>query len=151
MMIIEAMMQFFAAAIGTFGFSVMFGVPKKYYIDCSVIGGAGWLLCWSLGHFWNAWSFLATLAATLFVTLASRLWAARRKSPATMFLLPSIFPLVPGVGIYRTVYYLIMDEMELSVENGRAAFAGAVAIVIGIMCAYEVPQRDINQLVKKRG
>ena len=63
-----------------------------------------------------------------------------------MFLLPAIFPLVPGVGIYKTVYYLIMDEMELGVENGRTAFAAAVAIVIGIMCAYEVPQRDINKI-----
>ena len=145
-MIIEAFMQFIAAAVGTFGFSVLFRVPEKYYLDCSLIGGAGWLVCWILDNGVHTWTFLATLLATLFVTLASRLWAAKRKSPATMFLLPAIFPLVPGVGIYKTVYYLIMDEMELGVENGRMAFAAAVAIVIGIMCAYEVPQRDINKI-----
>lgn len=82
-MIIEAFMQFIAAAVGTFGFSVLFRVPEKYYLDCSLIGGAGWLVCWILDNGVHTWTFLATLLATLFVTLASRLWAAERRSPAT--------------------------------------------------------------------
>lgn len=33
-----------AAAVGTVAFSLLFGVPKRYYIPCGLIGGAGWLL-----------------------------------------------------------------------------------------------------------
>ena len=35
----------------------------------------------------------------------------------------------------------------MSAGNGRAAIAEVVAIVVGIMCAYEVPQQSINRLM----
>ena len=38
------MIQIIAAVIATVGFSVLFGVPSKYYPYCGVIGGAGWLV-----------------------------------------------------------------------------------------------------------
>ena len=34
--------QVCAAMIGTVAFSLLFGVPRKYYPWCGVIGGAGW-------------------------------------------------------------------------------------------------------------
>ena len=34
--------QVFAAMMGTIAFSLLFGVPRKYYIWCGLIGGAGW-------------------------------------------------------------------------------------------------------------
>ena len=36
------MPQVCAAMIGTVAFSLLFGVPRKYYPWCGVIGGAGW-------------------------------------------------------------------------------------------------------------
>ena len=34
--------QVCAAMMGTIAFSLLFGVPRKYYIWCGLIGGAGW-------------------------------------------------------------------------------------------------------------
>lgn len=60
------MIQIIAAVIATVGFSVLFGVPSKYYPYCGVIGGAGWLVyLLTLEHFSTAgaswrplwWSF----------------------------------------------------------------------------------------------
>lgn len=148
-MMIQGILQFLAAGLGTIAFSVMFYVPREYYLDCGIIGGLGWLIYWfGTGNFGFS-AFFATLIATVFVAGASRFEAARRKCPATMFLLPVIFPLVPGIGIYQTVYYLIMNETELSGRYGRGACAAAVAIVLGIMCAYEIPQKFINRIAHK--
>ena len=36
--------QVLAAALGTVAFALLFGVPRKYYLYCGFIGGAGWLL-----------------------------------------------------------------------------------------------------------
>ena len=44
------MIQIIAAVIATVGFSVLFGVPSKYYPYCGVIGGAGWLVSVSYTH-----------------------------------------------------------------------------------------------------
>lgn len=149
-MILEVILQFLAACLGTIAFSVMFYVPKEYYLDCGLIGGFGWILYWIGTGKMGASAFFATLVATVFVAVASRFDAARRKCPATMFLLPVIFPLVPGISIYQTVYYLIMDETDLSGEYGRTAVSAAVAIVLGIMCAYEIPQTFINRVMERR-
>ena len=98
------MIQIIAAVIATVGFSVLFGVPSKYYPYCGVIGGAGWLVYLiALEHFSTAG---ASLAATMVVIFLSRLAAVRKKCPVTIFLIAGIFPLVPGAGVYWTAYYL---------------------------------------------
>lgn len=148
-MILQGILQFLASGTGTVAFSVMFGVPRKYYPACGTIGGLGWILYWICTNYWNVSAFLATLLATVFVAVTSRFAAARKKCPATIFLLSVIFPLVPGVGLYRTVYYLIMDETVLYRQCGREAFAAAIAIVLGITCAYELPQKWINRIAAR--
>ena len=63
------MIQIIAAVIATVGFSVLFGVPSKYYPYCGVIGGAGWLVYLiALEHFSTAG---ASLAATMVVIFLS--------------------------------------------------------------------------------
>ena len=37
-------LQILAAMVGTVAFSLLFGVPRKYYPYCGLIGGAGWLV-----------------------------------------------------------------------------------------------------------
>ncbi|MGN1015016.1 MAG: threonine/serine exporter family protein [Butyricicoccus sp.] len=147
-MLLQAIEQFLAATVGTIAFSIMFIVPYRYYVDCGVIGGLGWLIYWLLTHLTGFSPFGATLIATTFVTLGSRIEAARRYCPATMFLMPVVFPLVPGIGIYRTIYYLMINQMDKSAEYGRSAFTAALAIVIGLMIAYEIPQQAVNRVGK---
>ena len=118
-MIWEGIFQFLAAAVGTVAFSVMFYVPKEYYLNCGIIGGSGWIIYWLGTGRMDVSAFFATLVATVFVAAASRFEAARKKCPATLFLLPVIFPLVPGISIYRTVYYLIMDETRALFDAGH--------------------------------
>ena len=44
-MILEGILQFLAAAVGTVAFSVLFSVPREHYPLCGFIGGTGWLIC----------------------------------------------------------------------------------------------------------
>ena len=37
-------LELISAAIGTMAFSLLFGVPRKYYAYCGGIGAAGWLV-----------------------------------------------------------------------------------------------------------
>ena len=128
------MIQIIAAVIATVGFSVLFGVPSKYYPYCGVIGGAGWLVyLLTLEHF-------STAGASLVVIFLSRLAAVRKKCPVTIFLIAGIFPLVPGAGVYWTAYYIVTDQLWLAAETGYTAVKVAVAIVLGIVFIFELPQ-----------
>ena len=79
----------------------------------------------------------------------SRAAAVRQKCPATIFLISGIFPLVPGAGIYWTVYYLITEQLRLAVYTGYEAVKVAIAIVLGIVVIFELPQGWFWWAVKK--
>ena len=63
-----------------------------------------------------------------------------------MFLLTGIFPLVPGAGIYYTVYALINEENQAFSSNGLQTLEIALAITFGIIFGFAVPQGLFHKL-----
>lgn len=131
--------EFIAAMVGTVAFSVLFCVPRRYYIYCGIIGAAGWVIYSACSGFLGPAE--ACLAATIVVILLSRFAAIWKRCPVTVFLIAGIFPLVPGAGIYWTVYYLVTDQLRLAFQTGYGAVKSAVAIVLGIVFVFELPQK----------
>lgn len=128
-----------AAAAGTIAFSVLFSVPTKYYPYCGVCGGAGWLVYALLVPHMSV--PVATFFATVLVIALSRFFSMAGKCPVTVFLTTGIFPLVPGAGLYWATYYTVTEQADLALENGALALQSAVAIVLGIVVVFELPQR----------
>lgn len=149
-MILEGILQFLAAAVGTVAFSVLFSVPREHYPLCGFIGGTGWLICWIFVNGFDTGAIIGNFAATVFITLASRIGSTVRKCPVTLFLIAGIFPEVPGIGIYRTIYYTLLENNELSLYYGRETLGIAIAIVLGIIFVFEIPQKTINRIFQKK-
>ncbi|MGN0970980.1 MAG: threonine/serine exporter family protein [Aristaeellaceae bacterium] len=138
------------AFAGTIAFALLFGVPRKYFISCGLIGGAGWLLYEVLMAFAGATATEATFFATVLVILLSRLRAVRERCPVTVFLISGIFPLVPGAGIYWTSYYLVTGQMGQAVSSGFVAVKAAIAIVLGIVFVFEIPNKFFRLLDRRK-
>ena len=85
--------------------------------------------------------FEATFLATALVVLLSRFVSVMERCPATIFVTAGIFPLVPGVGIYWSAYYLVTNEFQLAAANGFSALQTIVGIVLGIVFIFELPHR----------
>ena len=137
-MTIRILWEFFAAALGTMAFALLFHVPRRYYPICGLIGGCGWvcykiLLCWCSAP-------IATFFANVAVVFLSRFFAVRKSCPVTLFLVSGIFPLVPGAGIYWTAYYMVTNELDLAGQKGFQTLKIAVAIVLSILLVFELPQ-----------
>lgn len=145
-MVIALILQIMAAFMGTIAFSSIFQVPHRYYLHCGLVGGFGWGLCWLLMNATNVSAYVSTLLATILVVLFSRICSVKLKCPVTIFLLSGIFPLVPGVAIYWTIYYLIEGNMIQSSTYGRKALGIAVAIVLGILFTFEIPESTISKI-----
>ncbi|WP_024292893.1 threonine/serine exporter family protein [Lacrimispora indolis] len=137
-----------AAVVGTVAFSLLFGVPRRFYPYCGLIGGAGWLVYAGFVKILTTPS--AALAATIVVILLSRTFAVRERCPVTIFLISGIFPVVPGAGLYWTAYYIVTDELALAVRTGFLALKVAVAIVLGIVFVFELPQGFFKFAAKKQ-
>ena len=56
--------------------------------------------------------------ATMVVETLAQIFARVFKAPATIFLIIGIIPLVPGGGIYYTMYALLGGDMQLFAQKG---------------------------------
>ena len=139
--------ELIASFIGTMAFSLLFGVPKKYYVYCGGIGAAGWLV-YRLVLNLNATVAVAVFEAILMVVMLSRFVAVAEKCPATVFMITGIFPLVPGAQIYWATYYLVTDQLHQAFDSGFLALKVMVSIVLGIVVVFEIPYKFFR-LAKK--
>ena len=120
--------QFIVSMIATLSFAVLFCAPKSELLFCGLTGAIGWIV------------YLICL------TVFSRVVAALRKNPVTIYLIAGIFPLVPGAGIYYTSYYFIMNNMSEFSRYGMETIKVAGAIVLGIIFGFSLPQAWFNAL-----
>ena len=131
--------QFVVAVVATISFGITFHVPKRHYLAGGLTGAVGWMvyiLCYAL---LRVTAPVAVLIATLPLTLCARFFSVYHKAPVTVFLLPGIFPLVPGAGIYYTAYYFIQGDNALALSNGISTFKVAVALAVGISLVLSIP------------
>ena len=119
------------ALIGCLGFSILFNIHGPGGLLCTLGGGLSWLvycIAAELGYsdivcyFWSA----------LFASVYSETMARVRKYPAISYLVVSIFPLIPGAGVYYTMNYAVLGDMERFANQGMhtAAIAGIMAVGI---------------------
>ena len=65
-------------------------------------------------------------------------------------MIPGIFPIVPGAGIYWTAHYIVTDQLALASRTGFEAVKAAAAIVLGIIFVFEIPQRFFGRIAKRK-
>ncbi len=132
-----------AVFIGTVAFSMLYGVPRSCYLSCAVTGCICWLTYSLLLP--RCGTTLSCFAATFVVTVLARGLAVYKKCPVLVFLIPGIFPMIPGAGIYWTAYYLVMDQVTEALSTGYDAVKCAAALVLGIVLAFEIPQKYFHK------
>ncbi len=123
--------QSLACTLGCIGFSILFNIHGPGGLLCALGGVLTWLtylLAARLGgddlaaYFWG----------TLFAAIYSEIMARIRKYPAISYLVVSIFPLIPGAGVYYAMNYAVKGEMDAFARQGTktAAIAGIMAAAI---------------------
>lgn len=125
-----------AAFIGTMGFAVLFGTPRRYYLTCGLTGMVGWAVYIMLNSQFSLAG--AAFSGALAVALTSTLLAVWRKCPTTVFLICGIIPLVPGGGIFWTAYHLVANHLRLAATTGFTAIKVTIAIAGGIIIAAAI-------------
>ena len=140
---IEMLLQTLATFMLTVSFCVILAAPRSEWIFCGISGIVSYLVN-QLILTSGIHQILATLGATIALSLSSRMLAVLRRQPVTVYLMPGIFPLAPGAGIYFTAYYLIAGDMEAFSQEGMKTLETAVAIALGIVFASGLPQKNLR-------
>lgn len=114
--------------------AITYGVSRRFLFFSGVSGAFSWMIYLLLLKA-GANELLGVFVATLASAFVSNIFARILKAPVTTFLIPSILPTVPGVGMYRIVYYMIVGDMEMAgyYLTYVLQIAGMIAIGIFIM------------------
>lgn len=129
---VSVISHFIFAFIATFGWTVFFNAPKKDLIPCSINGAIGWSVYVLLQRYTHNSAF-SNFVASFLVTLISEFLARKLKRPAILYIIPGIIPLVPGLGIYNTMLYMVQGSFIKAVELGTEVALIAGAIVLGMV------------------
>lgn len=125
-------LQCFSSLIGCIGFSILFNIHGRGGILCALGGMLTWAvygLVFRLTGSDLAAFFWSSFAASLYSEIIARI----RKCPAISYLVVSIFPLIPGAGVYYTMNYAVRGEMELFADKGMHTISVAGVIAVGIL------------------
>ena len=141
--------QIVASLVGTAAFAVLFGVPRRYYIDCGLCGMAGWLTYMVFMRLCGSSVVIATFFAAIVVAVLSYGFAMFRRCPVIVFLVCGIFPLVPGAGVFWTTYNVVSDQLSSALTTGFTALKLTFAIVFGIIIFMELRNRLKHTALKK--
>ena len=82
--------------------------------------------------------FVGMLLATMTAALLSEVFARIIRAPVLILLVPMLVPLIPGRGLYNTMYALIQSDRESFITNGISTVSCAAAICLGIICVTAI-------------
>lgn len=131
------MREFVLAFAGSFSAGILFNIRGRKLLLAGLSGVLGWMVyIWILRVFGSpvVSIFAGAIAVGIFSETAARLF----KSPATIFSIPGIFPIVPGIAAYETIQYLFSDQLQNAGEKIVETLSGAGAIAFGILLVTAV-------------
>lgn len=120
-----------AAAVGCVGFSILFNIHGPGETFCALGGIIAWTI-YALSVQFGYGEMMGYFLGSFFASLYAEVMARIRRYPAISYLVVSIFPLIPGAGIYRTMSFAVHGNMSAFASQGMhtAAIAGVMAVGI---------------------
>ena len=128
------LLQCIASFVGCIGFVIVFNIHGPGGLICALGGAATWLV-YLIAFEISGSDLTAYFWSALFASFYSEIMARIRKCPAISYLVVSIFPLIPGAGVYYTMNYAVRGLNEQFALQGLHTAAIAGTIAVGILLA----------------
>lgn len=128
---LEALIQILTAFGGSLGFALLFGLRHRYVLPAAVGGMLSWSVYLLLSRFLPS-AFLACLIASAVAVLYAELLARLLRTPATVFVIPAVIPLVPGSSLYYAMSCVVQKDFAAAREYGMTTLEFSLAIAAGM-------------------
>ncbi|AGT31248.1 membrane protein [Geobacillus genomosp. 3] len=140
MIAMQLLFSFVASAL----FGIIFNIPPRLLPHSGFVGMSGWVVYTFVSRSGTD-GVTATFMAAFFIALLSNAFARRYRAPATIFIVPGILPLVPGLTAFEAMRYVAMNDYDAAIPLAAKAFMISGAIAMGLIFSEVV-----NQLAKRR-
>ncbi len=138
------------AFIGSICFAGVFNVSAGKLFAAGMGGFIGWASYFVLGFFMLS-EPVKYFSAAIVINIYSEVMARVEKAPATVFLVVSVMPLVPGGLLYKTMGFALAKEWEKFGSTGAEMLSIALALALGMLMANSVIKSMRRRRMRKLG
>lgn len=142
-------LQIIGAFVGTLLFAVVFNTSKNELFFCGLTGALGWAVYLLSFHFIHG-TVVSSFFASFVISLAAQVLARVRKNPVTVFQIAGIFPLVPGAGMYQTLYYVVNEDYNQSIQSFFITLEIAGSIAIGMVLVSSINRLIFHNVITEQ-
>lgn len=128
MMFVETL----AAIMGSFGFGIIFNIKGINLLFASLGGGLSWLSYLFLLEC-GVSDIIAMFFSAIIFSIYSEIFARILKTPVTTLVICCLIPLVPGAGMYNTMYEIITGNTTEALSLALTTLASAGNLALGII------------------
>ncbi|MCR8744933.1 threonine/serine exporter family protein [Romboutsia lituseburensis] len=127
-MILEAI----ASALSAISFGIIFNIKGRRLLAAGFGGGLSWFaykLCLANEVSQVSSFFIAAICFSIYCEICARVY----KTPATTLSVCCLIPLVPGYGVYNTMYEFIKGDYIKAIDYGINTLSLAGALALGVI------------------
>jgi uncharacterized membrane protein YjjB (DUF3815 family) len=132
------MLTYLSAFVTSAATSLAMRGPRSTILPIGLVGLLGWL-GYQVGlMIWPESRPFAAFLGALVVGIAAEVFARRLHQPTILFIIPGLFPLVPGIMAYRGTLALINGDLAsaAAIWTETVIYAGGLAIGLTIPPAF---------------
>lgn len=129
---VNVLIEMLAAFASCVGFSVIYQTRPKRLFWCGFGAAITWGIC-RLTECYTDNLFINYLLAAAFGTIVSEILARHTKTPATVYLIPTLLPMVPGGSLYYTTFAIVAGNHADARYYGQRTALAALGIAVGLV------------------
>ncbi len=117
--------------VAALGFALFFNVNRRHVL----IATLGGVLTWSIDYVLMMYLdgiFIPCVIASVFAAIYAEVLARVTRTPVVVFFIIAVIPLIPGRGLYYTMYNAVSGNGAACLEFGEMTMFYAAGIATGI-------------------
>ena len=149
MILTTFLLQAVASLLAIITFLIVLNVQRSMLLPGGILGMAVWLIYLLLKELTNV--IVATFIAAIIGSCVSQILSILYKTPAVVFILAILAPLVPGYLSYRTTAFFVTGDYNKALASATLVVMLALVISIGmasgtvILRLYSYLQKQQNR------
>lgn len=124
--------QVIVSFIASLGFGMVFNIRGKNLIFAALGGGLSWF-CYLFFKNQGMSDVLCFFCSSIIFSIYSEICARKLKTPVTTIIICALIPLVPGAGMYYTMYETITGNVDKAIQLGLNTCASAGSLALGVI------------------
>lgn len=138
------------AFVSTFGFAILFNIKGKNSLFAGIGGTLAWFV-YKLVLLMGCNNLTSMFISALILSIYAEICARILKTPVTTILACALIPLVPGGGMYDTMYEAIQGNALATWNKALSTMSSAGVLALGILFVSTITRLIKSSKIISRG